>query len=110
MSAWLLYETMGPGAGQTADNPAATSGTPAATPSQLVEVNFVTEPFEAKIYLDGELLRDPAQNPYTTPCTIEVPARTCRVAFQYDDEPRWDAGSYDLGRMQQIVSSRPHSR
>jgi eukaryotic-like serine/threonine-protein kinase len=71
----------------------------------LCDVNFVTEPYEAKIYLDGVLQRDPEGNAYTTPCTVEnLPARTCRVAFEWDGQPRWDAGSYDLARTRQIVS------
>ena len=37
----------------------------------LVDVSFVTEPFEAKIYLDDELLRDSDGKPYITPCTVD---------------------------------------
>ena len=35
-----------------------------------VEVSFVTEPFEATIYLDDAVLLDPQGVPYTTPCTV----------------------------------------
>lgn len=73
-----------------------------------VDVSFVTEPYEAMIYLDGELLHNSAGEPYTTPCTITVPREHgCRVAFECDGRPRWDAGQFDLARTQQIVSPAP---
>lgn len=72
-----------------------------------VDVSFVTEPFEARIYLEGELLLDPTGVPYATPCTVDgLPARPCRVAFECKGQPRWEAGAYDLARTQQIVSRR----
>jgi serine/threonine protein kinase len=75
----------------------------------LCDVTFVTEPYEAKIYLDGVVQCDPEGNAYTTPCTVRnLRARTCRVAFEWAGLPRWDAGSYDLARTQQIVARRPH--
>jgi serine/threonine protein kinase len=74
----------------------------------LCEVSFVTEPYEAKIYLDGVVQRDPAGKACTTPCTVpNLPSRTCRVAFEWAGLPRWDAGSYDLARTRQIVARRP---
>jgi eukaryotic-like serine/threonine-protein kinase len=76
--------------------------------NRLVDVSFVTEPFEAKIYVDGELLRDRAGVPCTTPCTVNgLPARMCRVAFECEGGARWDAGAFDLAKTQQIVSKRP---
>jgi hypothetical protein len=77
-----------------------------------VDVSFVTDPFEATIYLDGELLRDPespAKKPYTTPCTVPgLTARKCRVAFMHNGR-RWEAedSPYDLAKTQQIVSRKP---
>lgn len=74
----------------------------------LCDVSFVTEPYEAKIYLDGVLQRDPEGNAYTTPCTVgNLRARTCRVEFEWAGLPRWDAGTYDLARTQQIVARPP---
>ena len=53
-----------------------------------VEVSFVTEPFEATIYLDDAELLDPQGVPYTTPCTVDnLPARNCHVAFQCPGRP-----------------------
>ena len=76
---------------------------PRAEEETLVDVNFVTYPFEAKIYLDDQLQSNSAGKPYTTPCTLEgLPARTHRVAFQWGDGPRSDAGSYDFARTRQI--------
>ena len=78
-------------------------------PGALCDVSFVTEPFEAKIYLDGVLQCDLEGNAYTTPCTVyNLPARTCRVEFECADLPRWDAGKYDLERTQQIVARSPY--
>ena len=72
------------------------------------DVSFITEPYEAKIYLDGVLQRDRERNAYTTPCTVpNLRARTCRVAFECAGLPRWDAGTYDLARTQQIVARPP---
>ncbi len=74
----------------------------------LCDVSFVTEPYEARIYLDGSLLCDPGGKAYTTPCTVrDLPARTCSVEFECPGQPRWDAGSYDLAHTQQIVAQRP---
>ena len=72
------------------------------------DVNFVTEPFEAKVYLDGILQRDAKGNAYTTPCTVrDLVVRRYRVEFEYDGQPRWEAGTYDLAQTQQIVASGP---
>ena len=73
-----------------------------------VDVNFVTVPYEAKIYLDDTLLVDPDGAAYMTPCTVEgISAREYRVAFECEGLPRWDAGRYDFAHTQQIVSRRP---
>jgi serine/threonine protein kinase len=73
-----------------------------------VDVSFVTKPYEAKIFLDGVLLRDSDEKPYVTPCTVnDLAARTCDVSFECDGQPRWKAGRYDLARTRQIVSRQP---
>ncbi len=74
------------------------------------DVNFVTEPFEATIYLDGVLQRDPKGNVYTTPCTVcDLHARTYRVEFEYEGKSRWEAGTFDFAKTQQIVASPPEN-
>jgi serine/threonine protein kinase len=75
----------------------------------LCEVSFVTEPYEAKIYLDGVEQRNPEGNAYTTPCTVpNLRARTYRVEFECAGLPRWDAGPCDLARTQQIFARPPY--
>jgi serine/threonine protein kinase len=72
------------------------------------EVSFITEPYEAKIYVDGVLQCDPEGNAYTTPCTVpNLRARSCRVEFEWAGLPRWDAGLYDFAQTQQIMRRRP---
>jgi hypothetical protein len=83
-----------------------------------VAVNFVTEPYEATIYLDGRLLRDGDGVPYRTPCTIGgLSTGRHRVAFQWDDgqgpsnlpgDGRLDAGMIDFAATRQ-VTVRPRS-
>ncbi len=73
---------------------------------ELCDVSFITDPYEAKIYVDGVLQRGP-DGPYTTPCTVpNLHARSCRVEFEWAGLPRWDAGLYDFAQTQQIVRSR----
>lgn len=75
--------------------------------SGRVDVSFVTDPYEARIYLDDTLLVDSNDVAFTTPCTVDdLPARVCRVSFERDGLPRWDAGQYDFARTRQIFSRR----
>lgn len=80
----------------------------------LVGANVITEPYEATIYLDGELLRSPDGTPYRTPCTIHaIPAGTHRVVFGWDAESgvsampgingKIDAGTIDFVENRQIT-------
>ena len=84
-----------------------------------VDVNFVTEPFEATIYLDGQLLRAADGTPYRTPCTVRgLSPQPHRVAFQWDAESgvvdapgidgKVDAGTVDFAENRQ-VTVRPKS-
>jgi serine/threonine protein kinase len=74
---------------------------------QRVTVNFITDPYEAKVLLDDKLLANPDGTPYRTPCTVEnLPSGTHRIAFQREGLPRWDAGEYDFTTTRQIVSRR----
>jgi eukaryotic-like serine/threonine-protein kinase len=110
VGAWMFYEKTLTDAGQTAGNPVAAPPDNAAgdEPSRLANVSFITEPPEAKIYIDDKLLYETEPKPYRTPCTVDgLPARTCRVAFQYDREPPWGGHSYDLRQTHQIVARRP---
>ncbi|MBN2476752.1 MAG: serine/threonine protein kinase [Pirellulales bacterium] len=68
-----------------------------------VQVNFITEPYEATILLDGVRQLRPDGTPCTTPCTIEnVSAETHRVIFQHQGLPDLDAGRIDFAATRQI--------
>ena len=68
-----------------------------------VHVNFVTEPFEATVYLDDVLQVDDKQDPYRTPCTIEnLPARAHRVTFKHDGLADLDVGPRDFSKQRRI--------
>lgn len=74
-----------------------------ATRPPLVEVNFLTVPFEATVYLDDELLKDPNGTPYRTPCSVpDVPARIHYVIFQHDELGELDAGRINFSENRQI--------
>jgi hypothetical protein len=79
-----------------------------------VGVNFVTEPYEAMIYCDGQLLRMPDGSPYRTPCTVRgVPTGAHHVVFQWDTDGnpfdptatdgKLDAGMVNLAANRQIT-------
>ncbi len=75
------------------------------TPPPQVHVNFVTEPFEATIFLDGKQQLKSDGAPWTTPCTIEdLPARDYQVVFKHRQRSELDAGQVDFARVRQIVA------
>ncbi len=70
---------------------------------ERVRVNFVTEPFEATIQLDGVPLVRPDGMPYTTPCTIpDLPARSHQIVFQHPPLPDLDVGRVDFRNSRDI--------
>lgn len=73
-----------------------------------VDVNFATDPFEAMILLDGQLLHAPDGTPYRTPCTVPgLLGGIHRVVFQWDDQnENVDAGAVDLSHARQITARR----
>ena len=76
--------------------------------STSVDVNFVTDPFEATISLDGRLLHTPDGTPYRTACTVpNLPGGAHHVVFRWDDEAaELDAGTIDLSQNHQITARR----
>ena len=76
--------------------------------SANVAVNFVTDPFEATISLDGRLLHTPDGTPYRTACTVpNLPGGAHHVVFRWDDEAaELDAGTIDLSQNHQITARR----
>jgi eukaryotic-like serine/threonine-protein kinase len=83
-------------------------------PARSVSVNFVSDPFEATIYIDGQMLREPNNDPYRTPCTVSgLPAGMHHVVFQWDADSdpfhlsgpdgKLDAGQIDFSTNRQIT-------
>jgi serine/threonine protein kinase len=78
---------------------------------EWVEVNFITRPAEATIYLDGEVVLQPDGTPYTTPCTaFQVPARRHRVVFKREGADDLDVGEYDFAAIRQIRAWWPDAQ
>jgi len=73
-----------------------------------VDVNFVTDRFDAMIWLDGELLRDPAGTPYTTPCTVpNLSADVHQVVFKQPGLADLEVGRIDFATTREIVARWP---
>jgi serine/threonine protein kinase len=69
-----------------------------------VDVNFISEPFEATIYLDGAELTQPDGTPYTTPCTArDLPGGRHHVLFKHPERGDYDAGRIDLTQTREIT-------
>jgi serine/threonine protein kinase len=76
-------------------------------PSQpaVVDVSFITQPFGAMIYLDGNVLLQPDGAPYTTPCTIpDVAAKTHHVSFKREGATDLDVGEIDVARNREVMA------
>lgn len=82
---------------------------------QTVAINFVTEPFEAMVYVDGQLLHAADGTAYRTPCTIRgLAVGRHHVLFQWDAESgaldlpgtdgKVDAGTVDFAADRQITA------
>jgi serine/threonine-protein kinase len=75
-------------------------------PSSLppVEVNFITEPFEATIYMDGRPLLGPDGRPYATPCTVTgLSARPHSVVLKHAGLPDRDIGNIDFSSVREVT-------
>lgn len=78
---------------------------PSPTPKQPKRrsVNFITEPYEAIILLDGKPLNRPDGTPYTTPCTVpDVPTGKHRVVFRRDGVEDEDVGVVNFAEAREI--------
>jgi serine/threonine protein kinase len=74
------------------------------SPPQL-PVSFISYPFEATIYLDGQVLLDDDGNQYTTPCTVpNLPGQVHHVVFKCDGLPDLDAGEIDFSSDREIIA------
>jgi serine/threonine protein kinase len=73
-----------------------------------VEVNFITDPFDATIWLDGQLLRDGDGRPYTTPCTVSgVSARTHHLVLKHLERPDLEIGHVDFATIRECAARWP---
>jgi serine/threonine protein kinase len=71
-----------------------------------VNVNFITEPLEATVYLDDAPLPGPDGNSYRTPCTIQnLPGRVHHVVFKHDRLGELDVGRVNFAETREIVAS-----
>lgn len=74
----------------------------------LVDVNFITEPFEATIDLDGRPLLQPDGQPYATPCTVTgLSARPHSVVFKHAGLADRDVGKIDFARVREVTARWP---
>jgi len=74
----------------------------------LVDVNFITRPYEATILLDGQPLLDQDGEPYRTPCTVPgLPARVHQVSFQLEGLAELPVGDIDFRETREIVARWP---
>ena len=78
---------------------------PQAGSLRRVDVNFITEPHNATIHLDGALLTQSDGTPYLTPCTVEdLPAKVHDTVFKRPGLPDLDAGEIDFRSTGEIVA------
>jgi hypothetical protein len=75
---------------------------------ETVAVNFITEPYEALVLVDGVLLVGSDSRPLTTPCTAtDVAGRRGRVTFRHPRRDELDAGTIDFATTREVVARWP---
>lgn len=73
-----------------------------------IAVNFVTDPFEAEVLLDGVALRGADGRSLTTPCTAPgISPATHRVTFRHPDRGDFDAGTIDFRTTREVIAKWP---
>ena len=71
--------------------------------AQKVDVNFISHPYEATIYLDGKQLLDPDGLPEKTPCTaLDLSPKVHHVVFKRPGHPDLDAGKFNFANTREI--------
>jgi eukaryotic-like serine/threonine-protein kinase len=81
--------------------------TPEPVPPVAVAVNFITEPLEAEVMIDGTPARGPDGRPLTTPFTASVPPGRHRVAFVHPRRGPLDGGTVDFDATREVVARWP---
>jgi eukaryotic-like serine/threonine-protein kinase len=80
---------------------------PEPAPSASVAVNFITEPVEAEVMIDGKPARAADGRPLTTPFTASVPPGRHRVAFVHPRRGTLDGGTVDFDAAREVVARWP---
>jgi serine/threonine protein kinase len=70
-------------------------------------VNFITEPLEAEVMIDGSPALGPDGRPLTTPFTTSVPPGRHRVAFVHSLRGPLDGGTVDFDATREVVARWP---
>lgn len=81
--------------------------TPEPAPPVAVAVNFITEPLEAQVMIDGTPALAPDGRPLTTPFTARVPPGRHRVAFMHPLRGPLDGGTVDFDATREVVARWP---
>jgi serine/threonine protein kinase len=84
-------------------------GVPQEGSHSYVEVNFVTRPFNATIYLDEKLQTKLDGTPYLTPCTALVTPGVHHTLFKLDGHPDLEVGDVDYSARREIEATWPAS-
>lgn len=91
-----------------AGGPRPVAGDAAGPAPATVAVNFITEPYEALVLVDGVLLIGPDSRPLTTPCTAtDMAGRRGRVTFRHPRREDLDAGTIDFATTREVVARWP---
>jgi hypothetical protein len=73
-----------------------------------VDVNFITDQWDAEIWLDGRRLCQPDGEPWLTPCTVTgVSAETHAVVLKRQDLEDLVLGHIDFSRTREVVAHWP---
>ena len=91
-----------------AGGPRPVAGDAAGPAPATVAVNFITEPYEALVLVDGVLLVGPDSRPLFTPCTAaDLAGRPGRVTFRHPRREDLDAGTIDFASTREVIARWP---
>ena len=77
------------------------------TSALRVDVNFITEPWDAEIWLDRRQLRQPDGRPWLTPCTVPgLPRGSHSVVLKLQGQEDLELGRIDFGKTREVAASR----
>jgi serine/threonine protein kinase len=100
---WTRRRTIGAAACVLVAGAAATFVLWPAPVPRSVDVNFISHPYEATIYLDGKQVLGADGLPETTPCTVlDLPPKVHHVVFKHPSHPDLDAGKLDFAKTREI--------